>query len=96
VLFDPEEEKFDAQFSMRAPSSVVERVKAMQSAERLRSINGARVKALLIGLHVYETLAEHADAVRAVAAGERLPPEAVAPLLIREALAAREKKGRKP
>lgn len=92
VLFDPEEEKFDAQFSMRAPSSLVERAKAMQQAERLRSINSARVKAMLLGFTVYDALAEHAEAVRAIASEERLAPDEVAVLLVKEALAAREKK----
>ncbi|WP_147446637.1 hypothetical protein [Corallococcus sp. CA047B] len=94
MLFEPEEEKFDDQFSMRAPASLNERAKAMKEAERLRSINSARVKAMLLGFGVYDCLSKHAEAVRALAASERLGPDEVAVRLLEEALAAREKKKR--
>ncbi|NNB96681.1 hypothetical protein HI113_22545 [Corallococcus exiguus] len=94
MLFEPEEEKFDDQFSMRAPASLGERAKAMKEAERLRSVNSARVKAMLLGFSVYDCLSKHADTVRSLGASERIGPDEVAVRLLEEALAARERKRR--
>jgi len=94
AIFD-EEEKYTAQFSMRAPPSLAKGVARMRKAEKLRSVNEARVRAMRMGLAVYELLAQHPEAVGAVRSEERLTVEEAAARLLSEGLSRWEKRGRR-
>jgi hypothetical protein len=90
-----EEERYDEQFTIRAPHSLSGRAELLKKSEGLRSINEARVRALRLGLSVYEFVATHAEEFRAVRAPGRLTVEEAVVLLLEEALLSRSKKPKK-
>jgi hypothetical protein len=84
--------KYDKQFTGREPSSLTERVKRA-AEEQNRSVNEVRVTFQEIGAAVYEWTQAHAVELLPGGAGREVDDLVVE--LLNEAVASREKKGKR-